>query len=254
MRALTLILLFTPLVTLANDPTPGVSASQSLSWLKNGNTRYTHHKLRADGQSKEDVTRLSTGQRPHAIVLSCSDSRVPPEILFDQKLGEIFVVRTAGEALGDNAIGSIEYAIEHLGSKLIVVMGHTSCGAVKAAHGSLDGSSVGTPALDNLVKDIHPRISSFKGKSPSANFEQESWANTEGVAQDLGKRSKLLAEKLKKGEVTIVPSLYNLETGIVTFREGPSTLPTRAVANSNDKKFNPITAAKPAKPESHDHH
>src|SRR4051812_34563258 len=86
----------------ANDPSPSVSADKSLSWLENGNTRYTSHKLRKDGQSSEDVKRLSTGQKPHAIVLSCSDSRVPPEIIFDQKLGELFVVRTAGESLGDN--------------------------------------------------------------------------------------------------------------------------------------------------------
>lgn len=255
MKALTLTLLFlSPLMAFANDPTPGVSAEKSLSWLKNGNSRYTNHKLRRDGQSKDDITRLSSGQKPHAIVLSCSDSRVPPEILFDQKLGEIFVVRTAGEALGDNAIGSIEYAVEHLGSKLIVVMGHTACGAVKAAHASLDGSSVGTPALDNLVKDIHPRISSFKGKTPSAHFEQESWANAEGVAHDLAKRSKLIGEKFKKGELTIVPSLYNLETGVVTFQDTPLVAPTRGVAHITDKKFNPVHTEKPAKHESHEHH
>lgn len=224
-----LALLLSPLIAFANDPSPGVPAEQSLTWLKNGNSRYLHSKLRSDGQSKKDVERLSHGQKPHAIILSCSDSRVPPELLFDQKLGELFVIRTAGQALADNAIGSIEYAVEHLGSKLIVVMGHTACGAVKAAHGSLDGSSVGTPALDGLVKDIHPRISSFKGKTPSSHFEQESWANAEGVAQDLAKRSKLLADKVKKGDLKIVPSLYNLQTGVVTFHD--QVMPVREVAS-----------------------
>lgn len=214
---------FVSLALHANDHSgSGVSAEVSLRWLENGNKRFTSSKLRNDGQNKSDVHRLSQGQKPHAIVLSCSDSRVPPEVVFDQKLGEIFVVRTAGEALGDNAIGSIEYAIEHLGSHLLVVMGHTSCGAVKAAHGSLDGSSVGTPALDGLVKDIHPRLTKFKGHKPSKNFEVESWANTEGVAKDLVTRSALIREKVEKGELKIVSSLYDLESGHVAFKGGPA--------------------------------
>lgn len=248
MKTLLLTLFLSPLMTFANDPTPGIPADQSLVWLKNGNKRYLNKQLRSDGQSKEDITRLSTGQKPHAIVLSCSDSRVPPELLFDQKLGELFVIRTAGQALGDNAIGSIEYAVAHLGSKLIVVMGHTACGAVTAAHGSLDGSSVGTPALDGLVKDIHPRISSFKGKTPSAHYQQESWANAEGVAQDLAKRSKMIGEKIKTGDLTIVPALYNLETGTVSFHDGAPQV--REVAS--EKKTGP--AAKDKTHAEHGHH
>ncbi len=211
----------------SDDPKPSVSAEQSLGWLKNGNIRFTGSKLRKDGQGEADRSRLSTGQKPHAIVLSCSDSRVPPEIVFDQKLGELFVVRTAGEALGDNAIGSIEYAVEHLGSKLIVVMGHTSCGAVKAALGSMDGSSVGTPALDNLVKDIHPRISAFKGKAPSEKLSSESFANARGVAADLALRSNLLREKIASGKLSVVPSLYDLDSGKVMF-DAPLTTPEPA--------------------------
>jgi hypothetical protein len=106
----------------------GVEAKTSFRWLQNGNKRFVTESLRKDGQSKKDRIRLVSGQKPHAIVLSCSDSRVPPEVLFDQKLGEIFVVRTAGEALDNTAIASIEYALEHLGSHLLVVMAHESCG------------------------------------------------------------------------------------------------------------------------------
>jgi carbonic anhydrase len=206
-----------------------VSPEQSFNLLVDGNKRFLESKIKLEGQSAADVQRLSSGQKPHAIVLSCSDSRVPPEIVFDQKLGEIFVVRTAGETLGDNAIGSIEYAIEHLGSKLIVVMGHTSCGAVKAAHSTLDGSSAGTPALDNLVKDIHPRIKKYKGKEPSTKYTKESWSNTEGVSIELVKRSKLIREKVKSGEVRIVPSLYDLDTGLVAFRTIMKTKNSTAV-------------------------
>jgi carbonic anhydrase len=199
----------------------GVSSDTSLKWLINGNLRYTKGSFRRDGAQMKDVERLSSGQNPHAIVLSCSDSRVPPEVVFDQKLGEIFVVRTAGESLGDNVVGSIEYAVEHLGSQLIVVMGHTSCGAVKAAFNSLDGSTVGSASLDNLVKDIHPRIRQFKGKKPSENFEVEGWANTDGVAQDLLVKSQIIKEKVAKGELTIVSSLYDLHSGQVVFKDKP---------------------------------
>lgn len=196
----------------------GVEPETSLRWLTNGNTRFVKHSLRKDGQSKADIEKLSGGQKPHAVVLSCSDSRVPPEIVFDQKLGEIFTVRTAGETLGANAVGSIEYAAEHLGPRLIVVMGHTSCGAVKAAYGTLAGASAGTPSLDELVRDMHPRLASFKGQPPSENFEKESWANVHGVIKDLVARSKMLADLQASGKIKIVPALYDLKTGKVSFQ------------------------------------
>lgn len=194
-----------------------VEPDKALGWLKNGNRRYLKGFLRKDGQSHSDIKKLSSGQTPHSIVLSCSDSRVPPEIVFDQKLGEVFVVRTAGEALGSNALASIEYAIEHLGSRLIVVMGHTSCGAVKAALSTMNGEDAGSPNLNELVKDIHPRLSAFKAKSQSASIKDESWANTRGVGADLVKKSKIIEEAVKSGKVKIVTSLYDLSSGQVEF-------------------------------------
>lgn len=202
-----------------HDAHPGVPASKALEWLTNGNARFVSKKLRRDGMSRADIKRLSSGQHPHAIVLSCSDSRVPPELLFDQKLGEIFTVRTAGQSLDHNVIGSIEYATEHLGAGLVVVMGHTACGAVKAAHGTLDGSSAGTASLDALVQDIHPRIMGFKGKEMTETVEKESWANAEGVAKDLLARSKLLAQKHATQNLMVVPALYDLKTGRVRFHD-----------------------------------
>jgi carbonic anhydrase len=135
--------------------------------------------------------------------------------VFDEKLGEIFTVRTAGESLDAAGIASIEYAVEHLGPQLIVVMGHTKCGAVKAALGTLDGSDAGSENLNKLVQDLHPRLKSFEGKAPSGDFEREGWANAKGVAQDLGKRSKIIASKLKDGTLQIVPALYHLDSGKV---------------------------------------
>lgn len=225
--ALTLLISFQVIVNASSthDKTPKTEPIDALRLLMTGNQRFVKSNTRKDGQSQADVKRLSTGQSPRAIVLSCSDSRVPPEIIFDQKLGEIFVVRTAGQAISDNVVGSIEYAVEHLGSNLILVMGHTSCGAVKAAHSTLDGKSAGTPALDKLVKDIHPRIVQYKGNA-SPNYKRESWANAEGVAQDLVNRSALLNKAWSNGELWVVPSLYNLENGAVEFQDRlqPKTL------------------------------
>lgn len=194
-----------------------VSWDKALGWLKNGNKRFLKGQLRKDGQNKKDITRLSKGQKPHSIVLSCSDSRVPPELTFDQKLGEIFVVRTAGQALDSATIGSIEYAVEHLGSNLIVVMGHTSCGAVKAAHMTLDGTDAGSPHINNLLHDIHPRLQSMAGKEPSAEYMKESWANVKGVAKDLYNRSAIIRNAMQTGELKVAEALYDLESGVVTF-------------------------------------
>jgi carbonic anhydrase len=223
-----LILSLTPISYSQNDslshkesshtkPEPGVDAKTAFSWLKNGNTRYVKGMLRKDGQSDQDRQRLVTGQKPHTIILSCSDSRVPPEVLFDQKLGEIFVVRTAGEALDNAAIASIEYALEHLGSHLLVVMAHESCGAVKAAFSTLKGEDAGSPALNALVKDIHPRINKFLGKEPTEGFISEGKANASGVARDLVARSKIVSEKLKSDKLRIETAIYHLGSGLTEF-------------------------------------
>lgn len=197
----------------------GVAPEKALSWLKNGNTRFTNQKLRKDGQGPSDIKRLSSGQQPHSIVLSCSDSRVPPEVLFDQKLGEIFVVRTAGQSLDDMAIASMEYAVSHLGSKLIVVMGHESCGAVKAAHGTFGGKDAGSPALNHLVADIQPRIKKFENKTLSKGALLEGWANVTGVAKDLLERSSIIREAVQSGQVRIEQALYHLGDGHVEWKE-----------------------------------
>ena len=196
----------------------GVAPDVAFGWLKNGNLRFSKQYLRRDGQGKKDIQRLAEGQKPHSIVLSCSDSRVPPELVFDQKLGEIFVVRTAGQTLDANAIGSIEYAIEHLGAKNLIVLGHSKCGAVKAAMGTLAGGDAGSPSLNHLVQDIHPRLAEFKGLPASANLVTESWANVRGVTKDLSTRSEIIAGKIKSGEIKVHSGLYDLQSGVVDFK------------------------------------
>lgn len=195
-----------------------VTAETALRYLVNGNKRFTNKQLRNDGVSASDIKKLSSGQKPHAIVLSCSDSRVPPEVLFDQKLGEIFVIRTAGQAIDSSVLASIEYAVSHLGTNLIVVMGHESCGAVKAALSTLNGGDAGSPSLNKLVGDIHPRLKRFSRLPASANVVNESWSNVEGVAADLTSRSEIIQSAVESGELHIEKALYHLGSGVVDWK------------------------------------
>nr|WP_295905343.1 carbonic anhydrase [uncultured Bdellovibrio sp.] len=195
-----------------------VPPEKAQGWLKNGNTRYVKGFFRNDGASSKDRLRLASGQKPHSVILSCSDSRVPPEVVFDQKLGEVFVIRTAGESLDDNVIGSIEYAVEHLGSNLVVVMGHESCGAVNAALASLKGSSLGSPALEGLVNDIKPRVQKYANSTPSQGLLEETWSNVDGVAKDLLERSAILRDAVGSGDVKIVKAMYHFDSGLVEWR------------------------------------
>ena len=195
----------------------GVAPEKALTFLQHGNERYLSKNIRTDGRGAADRKRLLAGQHPHTIVLSCADSRVPPEVIFDQALGEIFTIRVAGEALDTSVIASVEYAVEHLGPRLLVVMGHTQCGAVDAAIKVKEGDSAGSESLDKLLADIRPRIKSVSSGEISSNLEVESELNAEGVARDLVQRSPLLRKKVESGELVIKPALYRMDSGKVQF-------------------------------------
>jgi carbonic anhydrase len=195
----------------------GVVPAKAYTWLKNGNQRYLKNHLRNDGQGAGDRQRLAKGQQPHTIVVSCSDSRVPPEILFDQKLGELFVVRVAGESLDSSGIGSIEYAIEHLGARLVVVLGHTSCGAVKAALATLHGESAGSPHLDKLVATLHPNLKSFDRRPASVDVGHESHTNAQAIAKSLVEKSEIIKQNVIRGHLEIKSALYHIDSGVVDF-------------------------------------
>jgi carbonic anhydrase len=195
-----------------------VKVVKALQIMQNGNQRFITGHTRKDGLQKKDRESLVAGQKPHTIVLSCSDSRVPPELVFDQKLGEIFVVRTAGQSLDSSAIASIEYAVSHLGTNLIIILGHESCGAVKAALATLKGGDAGSPWLNKLVADLHPRLKRFTNLTPTDGVIVESWANIEGVERDLLERSEIVRKLVEANEVGIQNALYHLGSGVVEWR------------------------------------
>jgi carbonic anhydrase len=195
-----------------------ISPDTALTWLEHGNTRFVKRHFRNDGLSAKDRERLSTGQHPHTIVLACSDSRVPPEHIFDQALGEIFVIRVAGEALDPAVVGSLEYAVGQLGTRLILVLGHESCGAIEAAANTRDGQSTGSASLDKLVADIRPRLGDLSLRQPaSQGYVEESTANVRGVMKDLLLRSPLLKKFSDAGWLEIRGGLYRLASGQVDF-------------------------------------
>jgi carbonic anhydrase len=229
----------------------GVPAAVALNWMINGNSRYQKGNIRTDGQNQKSREKLILSQKPHTIVFSCSDSRVPPEVIFDQKLGEIFVVRTAGEAVDSMAIASIEYAIEHLGSHLLIVLGHESCGAVKAAHSTFGGKDAGSAALNALVKDIQPRIKKFEGSKPSNSFVTEVKANALGVANDLIGRSNIISKKVEDKELRIETAIYHLNSGWVEFY---SESPQIDLAKKNEQHINRMPASEEEKDPHAAHH
>ena len=189
-------------MTLHNPAVKITGAEEALQLLKEGNARFVSGKLSRKNNYPKIRVALTGSQQPFAIVLCCSDSRVAPEIYFDMKLGDIFVIRNAGNVVDDVVLGSIEYGTEHLGSPLVVVVGHTSCGAVTAA---VQGTK-GTKSIGSIIKKIRPSI----GRSKKVN----------DVAK---KNAKAMAKLIREDEVIrrcrtkVAAAVYDITTGEVSW-------------------------------------
>ncbi len=180
--------------------------------LMAGNRRFVRgeHLVRPVRELRSE---LAKGQHPDVIVVTCSDSRLSPEWIFDQPLGEVFVVRTAGNLVDPIALGSIEYAVEHLHAKLLVVMGHDKCGAVDAA---LSGAEMPTDNLKALVAKIRPGLPTSKsGASAEATLQAAVEANVRRSAMDCIVGSPIVREHTVKGSLAVVQAVYHLSTGEV---------------------------------------
>ena len=201
---------------LAADPAhpeqPTVAPADAVSKLKEGNGRYTSGNLQHPGQTTERRAELTKDQHPFAVILSCSDSRVPPEIVFDQGLGDLFVVRVAGNVIDDHGLGSIEYAVDHLGARLIVVLGHQSCGAVKAAKETIAAKSKASGHIQSLVTAIRPVVEA----TAKDDLDTTVKANVKHVVQALRSSTPILKAKVDSGEVQVIGGYYSLDTGAVS--------------------------------------
>ena len=178
--------------------------------LKSGNDRFVSDKLDGKLQDSNRRKALENGQEPHTIVLSCADSRVVPELAFDTGLGELFVVRVAGNVANTSSMASIEYAVAHCGSKVIVVLGHQSCGAVTAAVAGGDNGY----NLNHLLSHITPALDASEDGATVNDIVK---TNAQLNAGELINRSSIISSAAEKGDIKIVSAYYNLDSGKVDF-------------------------------------
>lgn len=200
---------------MGGEPT-NIGADEALSRLLSGDKRFVAGKS-SDPTGPALIERrhaLAKEQKPFAVVLGCSDSRVPPELVFDVGLGDIFVIRTAGEVVDKVGLGSIEYAVEHLGTRLVVVLGHQHCGAVSAAV----AGATETGDIPDVLRAISPAIEETKGQ-PGDPVENAVRANARDIAKRLQSAGPIIAPRVQSGELKIVAAYYSLDTGQVQLLE-----------------------------------
>lgn len=184
------------------------------SILVNGNKRFVEN-VKAQRNLQSQVLETSTGQYPFAVILSCIDSRVPTELVFDQGIGDIFSVRVAGNVINTDVLGSMEYACKVAGSKIVVVMGHTKCGAVTSACQRVELGNI-TSLLSKIMPSVD-KIHPAKTNLTPVEIEEVSIANVNHSIDEIRAQSPLLAEMEKNGEIEIVGANYSVDTGVVTF-------------------------------------
>lgn len=187
-----------------------ISPSEALKLLVDGNNRFVEN-MRLNPDLNRDVELTSRGQFPFAVILGCIDSRVSSEIVFDQGIGDVFSVRVAGNIVNEDVLGSLEYSCKVVGSKLIMVLGHTNCGAVKAAY---EGVEMGN--ITALLKKIQPAIDGAIGEG-KAKIEVAIIKNIENSINQIRKNSPVLAGMEGSEDIKIVGAVYNVETGVVSF-------------------------------------
>lgn len=193
----------------------GTPSQANTAQLFDGNQRYAGAKAKHPNQGNVRREEVAKGQKPFAIVVSCSDSRVPPEVIFDQGLGDLFVVRTAGHVVDKVAMGSIEYAVAKLGARSVVVLGHERCGAVQAAleHAQVPGS------IGSVVDAITPGIASVTGTDAAA-MDRAIALNVKAVVEQLRTASPVLTPFVTDGSLEVSGAVYDLDSGKVTRIEG----------------------------------
>ena len=202
---------------MTTDRVPAYTADEALARLKQGNARFVSGQARFPTVQKEILAELAQGQQPYATVLGCSDSRVPPELVFDAGFGELFVVRVAGNVLGPSIMGTLQYAGAHLHTPLFIVLGHEGCGAVKAALASKFRGERQKSRIELLLEDILPALDDLdETLAPAALLEAAVEANVRWTVRTLLETPEARA-RAEEGRMKLVGALYDLDTGVVRF-------------------------------------
>ena len=199
---------------------PNLSAAEALQELKDGNSRFLASEGPGDSINRDDAFQVIKQQRPFAIILGCSDSRVPVELIFDQGLGQLFVIRVAGNIVAPSQIGSIEFAAANFGTRLVVVLGHSHCGAVEATIQELQQPAENrSPNLAAIVQRIQPAVQHLvrPGADSAAMSAEAVRANVRASVERLRNGSDILYELIASDELKVVGAEYSIETGAVEF-------------------------------------
>jgi carbonic anhydrase len=207
-----LLFSFLAILTPVSKTKDNVTAESALAELTAGNAHHVAHRYQHPHETLERQRELASGQSPHAEILSCADSRVPPELIFDQGLGDLFIIRVAGNVVSDTELGSLEYGAEHLHVPLLVVLGHQHCGAVTAA---VEGVSA-EGHIGALIALLRPAVEKTRGM-PGDPVENAVKGNVEMVVKQLRTSTPVLAELVAHGKLKVVGAVYSLDTGKVTW-------------------------------------
>lgn len=201
----------------ASQPEAERDPDSVLAELLEGNRRFVKGELAHPRRTPADFARLAEGQAPRAVIVGCADARVAPELIFDQGVGDLFVVRVAGNVIsgaGASVKGSIEYSIAELGVRLVVVLGHSQCGAVKAAIKHIDANDALPGSIGDLVNTIKPAVTAAKGK-PGDQLSNVIKSNVERGVERLKGLKPIIADPVKSGRVKVLGAIYDLRTGRV---------------------------------------
>ena len=208
----------------ASGTTGSLSADEALTALMEGNAKFISGDVEHLVANSQPARRLDTGvngQKPYAIVVTCADSRLSPEILFDKGIGEVFVVRVAGNVVSPHELGSIEYGAEHLGAKLVVVLGHSKCGAVSAAYDYFTTPESLRPELsknlESIVEDIEPAVNQAVAAGTGKAGAED--INVDVVVKQIKKKSRVIREMVETSGVKVVGAKYDVVTGAVSLHE-----------------------------------
>jgi len=200
--------------TQTKETLSSLTPEKALTMLKEGNQRFVENR-RKQRDLMEQIAQTSTGQFPFAVVLGCVDSRVPPELIFDLGIGDIFSIRIAGNFVNEDILGSMEFACKVVGSKHILVLGHTSCGAIQGAH---DAVELGN--LTGLVNKLKPAVEAVKKSTEQGSkvdIDQIAEKNVRMTIERIRTQSPILKEMLDNGEIGISGAMYDVATGKISF-------------------------------------
>ena len=197
--------------TLTKEIQDSISPNKAVEMLKEGNQRFLDKKEQVRDLHVQ-VQNTSDGQFPYAVVLSCIDSRVPVELVFDQGVGDIFSARVAGNIINEDILGSIEYACGVAGSKAILVLGHTKCGAVTAACKDVELGNITA-----LLSKVKPAIANIKERDGEVEVEEVTKANVHQSIKEIREKSSILADLETEGKIKIVGAVYHVEDGRVSY-------------------------------------